>query len=152
MTRQRRVGRRRPAHPLLTWCSCAVLALAGCAQSEEDRASAAVERYFDALGARDFAEACDLAHPDLRQTFVRFGAERLELQRASCEAVLERLADVNGDRLVRLQGEVEVESVEIDEDTARMQLSTEGQAATARRMGSGWRVSELDFSGATGRP
>lgn len=144
----------RSPHPLAALLVvCLVLAgtLGACGESEEDRAAATVEEYFDALAARDFDRSCELASPALRRTLTRFAQERrLDGARAGCQMILRRLAEINGPRLVRLQADVEAREVAIDGERAEVQLSGSGQSAQLRRDGDGWSIVSLDFSGATG--
>lgn len=134
----------------LALCAFVALSLAGCGESEEDRASAAVEDYFDALGEERFGDACALTTPAFRATLAGFAERRLRGAGEECEAILERLARQKGPRLVRLQSRVEVSEVEVDGERAHATLAAEGQTATLKLAGDDWRIVELDFSGATG--
>lgn len=109
-----------------------------------------VSAYFDALATRDVRTACSLVSPAFRRELVAFARRAYpDLDSRECEAIARRIAEANSDRLVGLQRDVPVGSVEIDGELATADLGP-GQVATLRRIEGEWLIERLDFSGATG--
>lgn len=119
--------------------------LVACGASEEDRATAAVEAYFDALSERRFDRACELAGPSLRRTFADYASKQLRMGQAACPRILARIASQADPRLVAAQGKLTVRRMQVDGDTARAELSSADQRATLSKLDGDWRITTLDF-------
>jgi predicted lipid-binding transport protein (Tim44 family) len=80
--------------------------------TEEERATEAVERFFEAYGDRDFATVCELFNTEVRDTIVLAGAtETKEGKPRSCAEILEARFGATGEEDPELN--VRVESVRI---------------------------------------
>ncbi len=109
-----------------------------------------VSGYFDALAERDVRSACSLVSPAFREELANYSKRAYpDLDSRECEVIANRIVQTNGDRLVRLQGEVPVRSIEVDGERATAQLGP-GQVASLRRIDGDWLIERLDFHGATG--
>lgn len=121
--------------------------------AEEDRVTATVEGYFDAISERDYARACELVADPYEQTIADFAAESFPRDSPrGCEEILERIGSENSGEQVEGQREIEGDEVTIEEDSATAALSAEGQTATVCRVDDDWLIAALDFSAATGEP
>jgi hypothetical protein len=80
--------------------------------TEEERATDAVERFFEAYGDRDFATVCELFNTEVRDAIVLAGAtETKEGKPRSCAEILEARFGATGEEDPELN--VRVESVRI---------------------------------------
>jgi predicted lipid-binding transport protein (Tim44 family) len=80
--------------------------------TEEERATEAVERFFEAYGDRDFATVCELFNTEVRDAIVLAGAtETKEGEPRSCAEILEARFGATGEEDPELK--VRVESVRI---------------------------------------
>lgn len=133
------------------WCAAVLAAVSivgGCGSSDDD-VRETVNKYFTALADRDVRTACSLVSPVFREELANWAkTAHPDLCSRDCEVIARRIAQVNDDRLVGLQRDVSVNSVEIDGDTAKAALGA-GQVATLRRVDGDWLVERLDFRGAT---
>ena len=109
-----------------------------------------VSGYFDALAERDVGTACSLVSPAFREELASYSKRAYpDLDSRDCEVIAGRIVQTNGDRLVGLQRDVPVRSVDVDGERATARLGP-GQVARLRRVDGDWLIERLDFRGATG--
>lgn len=111
---------------------------------------ATVESYFAALADRDFATACSAVSSSFRKELAAWSVRNQpELGSRDCPTIARRIAQAADDRLVGLQRDVRVRSVEVDGERATARLGP-GQMAALRLSDGDWQIDRLDFRGATG--
>ncbi len=109
-------------NPLAAALASALLALTiltGCGASEEDRAADAAERFARAGTVNDYETFCDLLTEGARAPIEQFG-RRLDVPADQrCSAALEAQGGTE-----QPDAEVEIGTVEVDGETASVQVST----------------------------
>lgn len=124
------------------------LSLGACGESEEEKVERTVEGYFDALSAADYGAACGATGDEFRSTLATYARETFpKLEDRACETVLERISSETDPRLVRAQMRLEVRKVEVDGDSADVDLAP-GQRATLAKGAGQWKIIRLDFDAA----
>jgi hypothetical protein len=113
----------------------AALAGAGCGESEEEKVQTAVKDYAAALRDKDFDKACEGLSERSRKQVEQAGAQA----GGDCPAILKQVADTGSLGGIPKPDDVEFESVEVDGDTAAVEIKGGDAPAQLRKQDGEWK-------------
>jgi hypothetical protein len=126
--------------------SVAALVGAGCGgggESDREQVESAVKDYASALRGEDFDAACEALTEDSRQQVEQAGAQA----GGDCPAILKQVSEMGSLGDIPDPDEVEFDSVEIDGDTATVEIAGGDAPAQLRKEDDEWK---FDFGQAAG--
>lgn len=125
----------------------AALAGAGCGESEEEKVQTAVKDYAAALRDKDFDKACEGLSERSREQVEQAGAQA---GGGDCPAILKQVADTGSLGGIPKPDDVEFESVEVDGDTAAVEIKGGDAPAQLRKQDGEWKFDFGQGSGGEG--
>lgn len=130
-----------------------VVVLAGCGQSDEERAADVTRTYLSSIGERDYARGCEQLAASAKRDLVEYVSVQVpELGTTECESVFKQLTDLIDESALAALRDVTVRSTTADGESASVAVEGATQDAKLRKVDGEWRISELQFDDAAPAP